>query len=192
MLTKCNFWTGGPILKIRVLKRVPRRREIFLYFSQFSIRAHAAPIFAKTFWLEPVFFANTGSKWAPIEIWLKCKNVFRLLCTRLDTQIFKIGRPTQKLRCLIIYFIPLCADKSKNNQWQKMVTKCNFWTGGSILKIWLPKRMPRRRKTFLYFNQISIRPHDASVFAKTFWIESVFCYNYILLSFFPFFPRSLH
>ena len=42
-----NFWLRRPILKIRVPKQVPRRRETFLYFGQISIGPDLDPIFAK-------------------------------------------------------------------------------------------------------------------------------------------------
>ena len=49
--------------------------------------------------------AKNGSKWDPIEIWLKYKSVSCLLGTCLDTQIFKIGPLSQKLRRMTISFL---------------------------------------------------------------------------------------
>ena len=43
--------------------------------------------------------------------------------------------------------------------WQKNVTKDNFWLGGAILKIRVPKQVPRKRKKILHFSQILIGPH---------------------------------
>ena len=43
--------------------------------------------------------------WGPIEIWRNCSSVFRLLGTCLDTQIFKIGLPVQKLHLHIHFFV---------------------------------------------------------------------------------------
>ena len=59
----------------------------------------------------------------PIEIWLKYKSVSRLLGTYLDTQIFKIGPPSQKLQCLpglvYPYLCKFVQTKSQNNQCDK-------------------------------------------------------------------------
>ena len=122
MVTKCNFWLGGPILKIRVPKQVPRRRKNFLCFSQILIGRQLALVFAKTFGLNQ-FFANAGSKWGPIEIWLKYKTFSRLLSTCLGTLILKIGPHVQKLHCLPSLIHPyLCRlgfFRSQKNQIDK-------------------------------------------------------------------------
>ena len=102
MVTKRNFWTGGPIFKIRVPKQVLRRRENVLYISQISIGPHFDPAFAKN-WFKPNVFANTRASWRPIKIWLNHKNFFRLLGTCLGTLIFKIGPPNQKLHLVTIF-----------------------------------------------------------------------------------------
>ena len=72
------------------------------------------------------FFANSGSKWDQIEIWLKYKSVSRLLGTYLDTRIFKIGPLSQKLQCLpglvYPYLCKIVRTKKKNNQFDKKMS----------------------------------------------------------------------
>ena len=48
---------------------------------------------------------------------------------------------------------------------------CNFWLGGPILKIWVSKQVPRRRKTLLYFSQILFWPFFNSKFTKIDYFE---------------------
>ena len=93
-VTKCNFWMGGPILKIRVPKQVPRRQEIFLYISHLLIGPQFDTLFTKIFCLNK-FFVNTGSKWGPVKIWMtqvpRRQEIF--LCnSQITVLFFKVSK----------------------------------------------------------------------------------------------------
>ena len=111
---------GWPILKIGVTNQVPRRRVKFLYLSQNSIGLQFNPVFAKNGFKQNVF-VNNGSTWGPIKIWLKHKNLSRLLGTCLGTRIFKIGPPVQKLHlvtffCHIAFFdLWVCINRAERD-----------------------------------------------------------------------------
>ena len=167
-----NFWLGGPILKVCVSKQVLRRRETFLHFSQIMIGPHVDPVFAKT-------DSSKMFLWITDQTEVQSK-FFCLLGTCLGTRIFKIGPASQKLHlvtffCHIGYFYfqfsPFCKNREERTH---TVIQHNFWLGGPILKNWVSKQVPRKRKTLLHFSSIEIGPQVHELFTKTFCLNQIF------------------